>query len=62
VKLPLHLLEARLRNEDCVLTIEQFVREPNKFVDQVIADPNVAVRFAQLLPMMTPKQKGVVSV
>lgn len=55
---PLHLLKARLREEESVLTIEQFVAQAEKLAAAVGCDMNVAIRFAQLLPMMNPSQKN----
>jgi hypothetical protein len=55
-----HLLQARLREEQTVLTIEQFVAEPERFAPLVSKDLNVAMRFAKLLPMMKPNQKNSV--
>jgi len=57
---PVHLLTARLNQKggDGVLTIEQFANEPEKFTPLVTNDLNVAIRFAQLLPMMNPYQKN----
>lgn len=55
---PVHLLMARLREEDTALTIEQFVSAPDKYAGTLGQDLNVAVRFAQLLPMMNPHQKN----
>jgi hypothetical protein len=61
VQLPLHLLQARLREDEGAVSIEQFVEDPNKFAGQVGTHLNIAIRFAELLPMMTPTQKGRVS-
>lgn len=58
--LPLHLLEARIRGDDTVLNIEDFVADPDRFTSLVTQDLNVASRFANLLPMMAPKQKVAV--
>lgn len=55
---PVHLLKARLREEESVLTIEQFVSQPEKFATALGQDLNVAIRFARLLPMMNPTQKS----
>ena len=60
VQAPLHLLESRLRNEEGVLTAEQFVHEPNKFAEQVTTNLDVALRFAKVLPTMNPQQKRCV--
>jgi hypothetical protein len=60
-KVPLHLLEARLEENKNVLTIEDFLQNPDKFTGQVVADLNVATRFVNLLPMMNPAQKAAVS-
>ena len=46
------------KEDDTVLTIEQFANEPEKFTSLVTNDLNVAIRFAQLLPMMNPFQKN----
>jgi MoxR-like ATPase len=55
---PMHLLRARLREDDSVLGIEQFVSEPEKYAAALSRDMDMAVRFAQLLPMMNPSQKN----
>lgn len=61
VKLPLHLLRLRLKEaETPILNIENFVRNADRFADLVGQDLNVAVRFAELLPMMKPSQKNAV--
>ncbi len=54
-KLPLHLLEARLHAE-AMLNIEDFAGDPNRFSALVPQEPEVAIRFSQLLPMMNPRQ------
>jgi hypothetical protein len=61
IKLPLHLLESRLEENKNVLTIEDFLQNPDKFAGQVTTDLNVATRFCNLLPMMSPHQKATVS-
>jgi hypothetical protein len=57
VKLPLHLLEARL-NAEPMLDINDFVSDPNMFSALVPQRPDVAIRFSQLLPMMNPRQSS----
>ncbi|HRZ54212.1 MAG TPA: MoxR family ATPase [Candidatus Paceibacterota bacterium] len=58
VKAPVHLLKARLREPETVLSIEQFVSDTEKLASAVADDFNVGLRFAQLLPMMKPSQKN----
>jgi len=58
VTAPVHLLRARLAEGETVLTIEQFIANPEKFASLVTTDLDVALRFAQLLPMMNPNQKN----
>jgi hypothetical protein len=60
-RLPLHLLEARLEENESSLTVEHFLQNPDKFASQVTTDLNVATRFGNLLPMMAPHQKAAVS-
>jgi hypothetical protein len=55
VKLPLHLLQARLEAQP-VLDIADFVGDPDKFSVLVARQLDVALRFAQLLPRMRPEQ------
>jgi hypothetical protein len=54
---PLHLLQARLLEQESVLTIDQFVTDPDEFLAMLPVDLNVALRFAQLLPRMSPSQQ-----
>ena len=60
VSAPVHLLQARLREDDALVTIEQLVNQPEKYATVVAKDLNVAMRFGQLLPMMNPSQKNTV--
>lgn len=58
VTAPTHLLQARVQEVETVLNIEQFVENPEEFAALVAKDLNVALRFAQLLPMMRPNHKN----
>lgn len=61
VKLPIHLLQLRLKEKEmAILNIEDFISNPDSFLNLVGQDLNVAVRFAQMLPMMKPAQKNMV--
>lgn len=60
LKLPLHLLWARLKQDEGTLDIEDFVDDSSRFLSAVSSDVSVAMRFSDLLPRMTPKQKSAV--
>lgn len=55
--LPVHLLLARLREDASVLSVEAFVHDPAKYCETVARDLEVALRFADLLPTMSARQK-----
>ena len=55
-KLPFHLLRQRLQAPHAVTDIKDFVNAPEAYAPLVAADPEMAIRFTQLLPAMKPQQ------
>ena len=54
---PINLLQARILDDKPVLDIEHFTDNPEQYLKGISGDANVGIRFTQLLPLMTPKQK-----